>query len=114
MEKVSMAGEEMFHDAHFSVFIRRGQNQIMVLPEIYLISCYKDELLFSFSLCDEIRKRMGEDVFASFEEVILKKIGKPRPALRLMMYISCFIKKQKLERITLDGLRCYNQSTIPL
>jgi hypothetical protein len=43
-------------------------------------SCYKDESPFSPSLFVEIRKRMGEDVFASFEEVILEKIGKPRPA----------------------------------
>jgi hypothetical protein len=43
-------------------------------------SCYKDEPPFSPSLFVEIRKRMGEDVFASFEKVILEKIGKSRPA----------------------------------
>ena len=44
-------------------------------------SGYKDEPPFSPSLFVEIRKRMGEDVFASFENVILEKIGKSRPAL---------------------------------
>jgi hypothetical protein len=41
---------------------------------------YKDEPPFAPSLFVEIRKRMGEEVFASFEKVILEKIGKPRPA----------------------------------
>lgn len=42
-------------------------------------SGYKDEPPFSPSLFVEIRKRMGEDVFASFENVIIEKIGKSRP-----------------------------------
>lgn len=37
---------------------------------------YKDEPPFAPSLFVEIRKRMGEEVFASFEKVILEKIGK--------------------------------------
>ena len=43
-------------------------------------SCYKDEPPFAPSLFVEIRKRMGEEVFASFEKIILDKIGKPRGA----------------------------------
>ena len=43
-------------------------------------SCYKDEPPFAPSLFVEIRKRMGEEVFAAFEKVILDKIGKPRAA----------------------------------
>ena len=43
-------------------------------------SGYKDEPPFAPSLFVEIRKRMGEEVFASFEQVILEKIGKPRPS----------------------------------
>jgi len=43
-------------------------------------SGYKDEPPFAPSLFVEIRKRMGEKTFASFEQVILEKIGKPRPA----------------------------------
>lgn len=43
-------------------------------------SGYKDKPPFAPSLFVEIRKRMGEDVFASFEKVILEKISKPRPA----------------------------------
>ena len=41
-------------------------------------SCYKDEPPFAPSLFVEIRKRMGKEVFASFEEAIFEKIGKPR------------------------------------
>lgn len=44
------------------------------------LSSYKDEPPFASSLFVDIRKRMGEDVFASFEKVILEKIGKPRKA----------------------------------
>ena len=40
--------------------------------------CYRDEPPFASSLFVEIRKRMGEEVFASFKEAILEKIGKPR------------------------------------
>jgi transposase, IS5 family len=36
-------------------------------------SGYKDEPPFASSLFVEIRKRMGEEVFASFEQVILEK-----------------------------------------
>lgn len=43
-------------------------------------SGYRDEPPFASSLFVEIRKRMGEEVFASFEQVILEKIGKPRQA----------------------------------
>lgn len=43
-------------------------------------SSYKDEPPFAPSLFVDIRKRMGEEVFASFEKVILEKIGKPRRA----------------------------------
>jgi len=43
-------------------------------------SGYKDEPPFAPSLFVEIRKRMGEEVFASFEKVILEKISKSRPA----------------------------------
>jgi IS5 family transposase len=43
-------------------------------------SSYKDEPPFAPSLFVDIRKRMGEEVFASFEKVILEKIGKPRKA----------------------------------
>ncbi len=42
-------------------------------------SSYKDEPPFASSLFVEIRKRMGEEVFASFEKVILEKIDKPAP-----------------------------------
>jgi hypothetical protein len=41
-------------------------------------SCYRDEPPFASCLFVEIRKRMGEEVFASFKEAILEKIGKPR------------------------------------
>jgi hypothetical protein len=43
-------------------------------------SVYRDEPPFASSLFVEIRKRMGEEVFSSFEKVILEKIGKPRSA----------------------------------
>lgn len=43
-------------------------------------SGYKDEPPFAPSLFVEIRKRMGEEVFASFEKVILEKISRSRPA----------------------------------
>jgi len=43
-------------------------------------SGYRDEPPFAPSLFVEIRKRMGEEVFASFERVILDKIGKSRPS----------------------------------
>jgi IS5 family transposase len=43
-------------------------------------SSYKDKPPFASSLFVEIRKRMGEEVFTSFENVILEKIGKPRQA----------------------------------
>jgi IS5 family transposase len=43
-------------------------------------SSYKDEPPFASSLFVDIRKRMGEDVFSSFEKVILDKIGKPKQA----------------------------------
>ena len=39
-------------------------------------TCYRDEPPFAPSLFVEIRKRMGEKVFASFEKVIIDKIGK--------------------------------------
>jgi len=41
-------------------------------------SCYKDVPQLAASLFVEIRMRIGEKVFASFEKVILEKIGKPR------------------------------------
>jgi len=41
-------------------------------------SCYKDEQPFAPSLFVEIRKRMGLDIFASFEKVILEKLGMAR------------------------------------
>jgi len=43
-------------------------------------SGYRDEPPFAPSLFVEIRKRMGAEVFASFENVILEKIGKSRQA----------------------------------
>lgn len=43
-------------------------------------SGYKNEPPFAPSLFVEIRKRMGENVFASFEKVILEKISRSRPA----------------------------------
>lgn len=41
-------------------------------------SSYVDKPPFAPSLFVDIRKRMGADVFAGFEQVILEKIGKPR------------------------------------
>jgi IS5 family transposase len=38
-------------------------------------SSYKDEQPFAPSLFVEIRKRMGQEVFSSFEQIILEKIG---------------------------------------
>jgi len=38
-------------------------------------SAYKDEQPFAPSLFVEIRKRMGQEVFRSFEQIILEKIG---------------------------------------
>ena len=43
-------------------------------------SRYKDEPPFAASLFVDIRKRMGQDVFTSFERVILEKIGGARKA----------------------------------
>lgn len=45
------------------------------------LTSYQDKPPFAPSLFVDIRKRMGADVFAGFEQVILEKIGKPRPAL---------------------------------
>lgn len=41
-------------------------------------SSYRDKPAFAPSLFVDIRKRMGAEVFAGFEQVILEKIGKPR------------------------------------
>ena len=41
-------------------------------------SSYVDKPPFAPSLFVDIRKRMGSEVFAGFEQVILEKIGKPR------------------------------------
>ena len=41
-------------------------------------SSYQDEQPFAPSLFVDIRKRMGEEVFAGFEQVILEKIDKPQ------------------------------------
>lgn len=41
-------------------------------------SCYEDKQPFAPSLFVDIRKRMGSDVFAGFEQVILEKVGNPR------------------------------------
>ena len=38
-------------------------------------SCFQDKRPLAPSLFVEIRKRMGKDVFASFEEVILEKLA---------------------------------------
>ena len=43
-------------------------------------SRYKDEPPFAASLFVDIRKRMGQDVFISFEWVILEKVGGARKA----------------------------------
>ena len=43
-------------------------------------SRYVDQAPFAPSLFVDIRKRMGTEVFAGFEQVILEKIGKPRRA----------------------------------
>lgn len=42
-------------------------------------SCFQDKQPLAPSLFVEIRKRMGKDVFAAFEEVILEKLGLPKP-----------------------------------
>lgn len=39
------------------------------------LSSYKDEQPFAPSLFVDIRKRMGQEVFSSFEQIILEKIG---------------------------------------
>ena len=44
-------------------------------------SSYKDEPPFAPSLFVDIRKRMGKEVFASFEQVILEKVGGARKAI---------------------------------
>jgi transposase, IS5 family len=41
-------------------------------------SCFQDNQPLAPSLFVEIRKRMGKDVFAAFEEVILEKLGLPK------------------------------------
>ena len=43
-------------------------------------SSYKDEPPFTSSLFVDIRKRMGQEVFSSFEQVILEKVGNDRRA----------------------------------
>jgi transposase, IS5 family len=45
-------------------------------------SGFRDEQPFAPSLFVEIRKRMGKEVFASFENTILEKIGKSKPTPR--------------------------------
>ena len=44
-------------------------------------SCFQDKQPLTPGLFVAIRKRMGQDVFAAFEEVIPEKLGLPKPSL---------------------------------
>lgn len=67
-----------------------GETVLQIQENPYLqyfvgFSRFRDEQPFAPSLFVEIRKRMGKEVFASFEETILEKIGgkkKPKQSLQ--------------------------------